>query len=569
MRILVPLLAGAGAALAACDGASSPPPPPPPDDPPAETTAVYLTPAQHLTRASLALRGLRPTIEELRAVAEDPSKLAGIVDAYVSSPEFGETIKELHNEALHLRVEQGFLTMPAIGGLATATAARINHSVFEEPLRLIADVVMTDQPYTAIVTADYTMADGAGAEIWGLPHTGAYDAWERTRFPDGRGAAGVLATNALYHRHRSAGFNYHRGRANLISSAFLCHDFLDSDVEVDTSVDLSDPAVVSNAVINNPSCAGCHQAMDPLASYLFPFRNQIGVAQIDAYPLANYLPGQVNRWQTTTRRPPMFYGQQATGLAGFGRAIAEDPRFARCAASRFAAYLTTVSRSELPGAWIARLQRGFVASGYSAKQLAKAVVLSDEFRVSHDPDPAAADRTVGALKLRPEQLSRTLRGLTGFSWTTSSTLRLRGIPYGTADLLASDFLGFRVLAGGIDSYFVTAPVHTMNATSSLAMTAAATAAADYVVETEATLPAAQRALFVKAGPGVTAEAAVRSQLAYLHGRVYGELVDPGAAEVTETYALFTESLAAAAGNARRAWKLTLIGMLTDFRSLFY
>lgn len=562
MRILASLFAGA--VLAACSGAPTPTPP----DPPGDGTRVYLTPTQHLTRASLALRGMRPSIEDLRAVDADPAALPGIVDRYLASPEYGETMRELHNETLLLRVEQGFLTFPAIGGLTGATAVEINGPVFDEPLRLIEDIVMTDQPYTKIVTADYTMASGAVAEIWGLPHAGPYDAWQRAQWTDGRGAAGVLSTSVLYHRWRSAGFNYHRGRANLIASAFLCHDFLESDIQIDTTVDLSDPDVVANAVVQNKSCAGCHQTMDPLASYLFGFRNQIGVNNITEYPLQYYLPGQVNRWMNTNRRPPMYFGQQASGLAGLGRAIAEDPRFARCAATRFASYLTEVAQGSLPGAWIARLQEEFVDGNYSAKQLAKAIVLSDEFRVSHDTDPAAAEGTVGALKLRPGQLSRMLRGLTGFTWTTTSTLRLRGIPYGTADLLQSDFIGYRVLGGGIDSYFVTSPVHTMNATSSLVARNAAAAAADFVVERDAIAPAGQRALFVEADVDATAEAPVRAQLAYLHGRIYGELVDPASPEVDETYQLFADALAAAP-DARRAWKLTLIGMLSDFRSLFY
>lgn len=565
MRILPPLFAGAVLA-AACGGDEAPVPP---DEPPADATRVYLTPTQHLTRASLALRGLRPSIEDLRAVDADPAALPAIVDRYLNAPEFGETIKELHNETLLLRVEQGFLTMPAIGGLADATATQINGAVFDEPLRLIEDVVMSDQPYTKIVTADYTMANGDVAEIWGLPHAGPREAWQRVRWTDGRGAAGVLATSVLYHRHRSAGFNYNRGRANLISSAFLCHDFLDSDIAVDTSVDLSDPDAVANAVVTNKSCAGCHQTMDPLASYLFVHRPQIGVNQITEYPVTSYLPNQANRWQTTTKRPPMYFGQQAAGLAGLGRAIADDPRFARCAATRFASYLTEVSQGELSGAWVARLQQDFVESGFSAKQLAKAIVLSDEFRVSHDTDAAAAERLVGALKLRPEQLSRMLRGLTGFSWTTTSNAQLRGVRYGTADLLQSDFIGFRVLGGGIDSFFVTQPVHTMNATSSLVARNAAAAAADFVVEHDAAAPAGQRTLFVEAGVGANGEPQVRAQLAYLHARLYGELALPSSPEVGETYALFQDALAGTGNNARRAWKLTLIGMLSDFRSLFY
>jgi hypothetical protein len=161
-----------------------------------------------------------------------------------------------------------------------------------------------------------------------------------------------------------------------------------------------------------------------------------------------------------------------------------------------------------------------------------------------------------------------IRDLTGFTWSTTAAANLRGIPYGTANLLESDFIGFRVLAGGIDSYFVTDYVHTMNATSSLVAKSAAAAAADFVVEHDLAAAAADRTLFVKAGVGATDPTQIRAQIAHLHARIYGELVAPDSPEVDETLALYEEAFAAS-NNRARAWKLTLIGMLSNFRALFY
>ncbi len=537
---------------------------PPPDLSP---TAVYLSPTQHLTRISLALRGMRPSLDDLHRVKDDPNVLPSIVDRYLDSPAFGETIKELHNETLLMRIEQPTFTYPALGPLATATAREIN-SQFEEPLELIEDIVMSGQPYTKIVTADYTMANGTTAAMWGLPHTGPADTWERTPFPDGRAPLGILATNSLYHRWRSTGFNYNRGRANLISRALLCHDFLSSDITVDTSVDLSDPDVVANAVVQSSSCAGCHQTLDPLASYLFTFRGSLAPVAVDAYPITYFTPATANRWKTANKRPPMFFGATTDGMPGLGTAITQDPRFARCTATRFASYFTEVPQSEVSTAWIARLQKALVDSSWNAKALVKAIVLSDEFRVSHDTDAKAAETTVGTLKARPEQLQRMLRDLTGFNWSTTTNANLRGIPYGPANLLDSDFIGFRVLAGGIDSYFVTEYVHTMNATSSLVAKAAAAAAADFVVDHDQAAAAGDRTLFTEAAVTAADPDRVRAQLAYLHARIYGELVAPDSPEVDDTFALYSDAFAATNDRAR-AWKLTLVGMLSDFRSLFY
>ena len=531
-------------------------------------TAVYLTPVQHLTRASLALRGMRPSLEDMRAVEADKEALPAIIDRYLQSPAFADTIMELHNETLLTRIEVPQFTYPAIGPLLGKTARQMNDGKFDEPLRLIQDIVMNDRPYTQIVTANYTMTNDVTAAMWGMTHTGAATAWTRSELPDARPRLGILSSNALYDRYRSAGFNFNRGRANNISRALLCHDFLQGDIMVDTNVDLADPDVVANAVVQNSSCAGCHQTLDPLASYLFTFRNSLPPVSVDVYPVTYYSPATANRWMTANKRPPMFFGLSTGNMQGLGTAIANDPRFARCTALRFASYFTEVAQGDVSGAWVARLQKALVDSNWNAKALAKAVVLSDEFRLSHDTRAEEAETLVGALKVRPEQLHRMIRDLTGFNWSTTSTLNLRGMDYGTANLLESDFLGFRVLAGGIDSYFVTEYVHTMNATSSLVAKSAAAAAADFVVERDLLAAATDRTLFVEADVDTADPGRIRAQLAYLHARIYGELVDPDSPEVDETLALYTDAFAASNSRAR-AWKLVLIGMLSNFRALFY
>ncbi len=553
--------------LVACDQGSPPEPEPDPDPEVPSPTAVYLTSPQHLTRASLALRGVRPAIADLEAVDADPAALPAIIDRYLATPEFAATIRELHNETLLLRLEQAQFTYPAQGPIAGATARQIN-SIFEEPLRLIEDVVMTDKPYTTIVTADYTMANKAVADIWGLTPVASYDTWQRRQYAPERRGSGVLGLDVFYNRYRSAGANYHRGRANTISRAFLCHDFLDSDVILDTTIDLADPEVVANAVIANKTCAGCHQTLDPLGSYLFTWRNTLAPNAAPTYPITYYTPATTERWRTATKRPPMFFGAPATGMTGLGQVISEDPRFARCTAQRFASYLTEVPQKDLSAAWVAKLQKGLVDGGWSAKSLVKAIVLSDRFRISHDTDEASADTLVAALKVRPEQMSRMIKDLTGFDWTVTSTRSLRGIPYGTADMLDSDFVGYRVLFGGIDSYFVTEPVHTMNATSSLVGKTLAAQAAEFVVEHDRTVPLADRTLFTEAAVTATDPAVIRAQLAHLHARIYGELVASDSPEVDDTYVLY-EAAFTASNDRARAWTVTLIGMLSDFRSLFY
>ncbi len=140
-----------------------------------------------------------------------------------------------------------------------------------------------------------------------------------------------------------------------------------------------------------------------------------------------------------------------------------------------------------------------------------------------------------------------LKDLTGFAWTGTD-------PLGAFDYLDDDVAGYRVLAGGIDSFYVTRPVHTMNATSSLVVRKAAALAAQYAID-HGTLVA---------HPDATDEPTVHGELLDLHARIYGD-VD---GDVADTYQLFTRALAVT-NNARKAWVITLTGMLSDLRAVYY
>lgn len=344
---------------------------------------------------------------------------------------------------------------------------------------------------------------------------------------------------------------------------------------LDPSVNLADPNVVSAAVVADPSCAACHQTLDPLASYFFPFEQGTIGPPAFTYPSTIYSADGVDDWFLTTNRPPAYFGNSdVRGLDGLGQAIAADPRFAQCTATHFASYLTEVPAAQLSPAWIAELQTAFVQSGFNAKQLARAVVLSDAFRVAAANDPIAAQDTVGYQKARPAQLERMLQALTGYTWTSASaqTVATRNPPLtswtiGPIDMLDDDLSGYRVLGGGIDGFLVTDPVFTMNATSSMTFQLAAYRAATYVVGHDASAAAGQRRLFTAAAVTATDRASVTAELATLHARIYGE-VAPSSDELAETYGLWWNAYQAS-GDPQRAWVVTLTGMLSDLRAVYY
>jgi hypothetical protein len=524
----------------------------------------FLSPEGHLMRVSMALRGTRPSPDELAAVAADPDVLPEIVDGYLDAPAFGETMRDLHNEALLVLVDYPLFPagFPAVGPVASAEPYALNRAVMEAPLRLVEHVVMQDRPYTEIVTADYTLANGFVAAVWGLPYDGDGTSWVTTQWADGRDNAGILSDSWLFQRHQSTISNANRGRANAVSRALLCHDFLSRDIEVDGTIDLADPEVVADAVARDPACASCHQALDPMASFFAGYFPAI-VPLFETYPHLTYDEG-LSFIYGFNQRPPSYFGSGGEGLADLGAMIAADPRFTLCAAKRFYAYFHQTNLDDVPLETASRLQRALVDSGMNAKALARAIVLDDAFRISHVDETFDTD-VVAVLKARPVQLAQLMRDITGFSWKTD--LYGAAPQLGMPDLMEDPFLGYQVLAGGVDSMFVTHPSHTYSATSSLVLRSLAREAAHHRVERDLDAQPGQGWLLT-IDERETSEAAVRDQLVELHVRIYSERVDPTSSQVDETWALFSAALQHS-GSTRRAWKVTLTAMLQDVRIAFY
>ena len=270
----------------------------------------------------------------------------------------------IHNDAILVGVEAQF---PAAGPLADQGPTGIGLSVMHNPLRLVEYVVLNDRPYTEIVTADYAVPDHITSVAYGMAEA------ETAPWPaPGRPAAGILSDSAVFLRHRSDATNYHRGRANAISKALLCVDFLDRDIEVDGSIDLSDPEAVAEAVTTNEACVACHVHLDGLASFFWGYPGNLNPAQIESYPIPpTYQAQAADNWRYTTGHPPTYFGTPADGLEDLGQLIADDPRFSLCAAKRFYAFFTQVSLEDVPLENAAELQDALIDSGFDAKEMVR------------------------------------------------------------------------------------------------------------------------------------------------------------------------------------------------------
>jgi len=549
-----------------------------------------------LIRASMALRGIRPEVDELRLVMYDDAAMDDIVSDWLNDPEFGETIRDMHAEQLRLRSDLHERMLP-VGAMQYSSIYAIHEAISEGPLALVEDIVVSGAPYTDIVTSPTLRVNAVGAEIWGAPYDEDGETWQPFTPEDGRPPWGILSDGALWIRHVSNGNNYQRARANMVADALLCADFHTRDIPLGDDIDLSDDAAVAEAVNNNPACVSCHQSLDPLGGFLWGYINTLQANQVavvnseDCIPLSELTSmGNFNQvsqaamcyplepwigdftfesedgeyairdaWEPLDLRAPGYFGL-GTDQDALGSYIAEDPRFLSCTVQRFYGYLAQTDPESVPLAVQGELLSAFEDAALDARELAKAVVLSDAFA-------AAPLQTT-----RPEQYARLVENLTGFRWRTdldafdgdASDCQDDGC-VGEADLMGSDLVGFRSMAGGMDGYRVTSPTHTDTPTRQLVVARYAAEAAGFAVDSEFS---GSPRLLTEVSASTTDEDAIRAQLVLLHLRILGEDVAAGSDAISETYALFEAGLAGG-GDAASGWRVVLSALLQSPEVLFY
>jgi hypothetical protein len=494
-----------------------------------------------LFRASLDVRGRRPDRWELDRVASEPARLERLLDGLFRGDDFARRVEDLYAEVFLTRTESLVIEGSAYG----LDDVEFQRSVGDEVPKILAEVVASGRPWTDVVTADWTMSNEVLAAAWPIEWEEGRTGWRRTRYTDGRPAAGVLATNSLWWRYVSPLTNANRGRANAISRILLCHDYLERPVEFDRSTNLLDEEAVSVALTNNATCQNCHHSLDPFASYLFGFWYYFNTSAFDA---RRYHPGRESLWREYTGTPPAYFGTPGDGLADLGRSIAADPRFVECATRRAWELMLRRPATSEDSAALTKHRDAFIAGGLLLPALYRSI-LDDPMYRSGD---TSVDGYVGKKMMSAELLASSTEALTGFGWE-----------YQGRDMLRSDEQGYQSLAGGADGAHVVEPAVTPNTTVLLVQERLAELAATYVVDVE---PDRLFTLDPTAPPASSGE--LRGQVADFHRAVFGRQVDVEGEEVAAGEMLWQE-VYAMDSDAGAAWIAVLSSLLRDPDVLFY
>jgi hypothetical protein len=526
--------------LVACGG------PVPVEEPPATPRSLGeasspLSPVDLLIRASLDLRGVRPSPDELDQVLADPTVVDDLVVGFADDPRLGTGVAERMSEVYWTLDEISFVRLDWYlnGGFERDA---LLHRIGREPLVLLSTVVDEDLPYTELMTADWTMADDVLAQIWPVSYPDGATGWQRVQYTDGRPAAGVLATNGMWWQHGSMENNLNRGRANAFSRIFLCFDYLDHEVGFDDTQPLDSEAALGDAIRTDPSCAGCHDSLDPIASHFYGFwyYSERKLLPSDA---PYYHPEREQLWRRLGGLPPAFKGERTSGLRDLAQRTAADPRFTSCFVEQT---LSTVLRRPLASEdrpLVEALLERFRDSGLRVRELYRALVQSGTYREGEGPD--------GRRLVTPAVLASQIQALTGFRWRQ-----------GGRDLMLSPREGYAALAGGVDGVYRVRPAVEPSPTTTLVHARLAEAAAYHVVDTDLERDAPR--LLTLVGADAPDDASLRTQLVDLHRRILTEDLPADHADIDAEVALW-HAVHDLDGSVRDAWKTVVAALLRDPR----
>jgi hypothetical protein len=508
--------------------------------------------AQLLTRASLDLRGVRPTPEEIIAVEEDPSRIDDFIDDYLQDPRFGDRIISTFGDIYRTRVDE-FPVEASDFNLDNEQA--FVDAMGEESLRRLAHIALNDLPYGTIVTADFTFADETLAQVFPVDYPIGATGWQQVQYTDGRPAAGMLSDSGFWMRYGSTFVNSNRGRANAISRTLLCQDYLAQPIRFER-INLIDGEAIRNAIRVNPGCVSCHASLDPLAANLWGFFYDNVESPIE---VTFYHPEKEFFWEFTNETPPGYYGTPTPTLQQLGQAIAQDPQLADCATQQV--YETLLARTVTfdDTSSLSEHREAFVDSGSKLRSLYRSVMRSPEYRTDGVDDPRFTTLKAINVDLFASQVAE----LTGFTGVTPDGINLYRRSNG----------GLRTLLGGADGLFVTTPSKEPTVTQALTVEQLAMSAAATVVNSDFDIadPAARR-LFKEIDFTATISSnpdALRAGLQALRLRVLGQRVELNSKEIEDDLLLFSELFAVDGTNTKLAWGGVLAALLRDPAFMLY
>ena len=384
-----------------------------------------------LTRASLDIRGVRPSVQELDAVTNNRWSFEQSVDQYLKDSNFPRVTAERWAPIFDTRRDETLFPADMFG---LENEFRFAYAVGDEPLRVYEEVIRRNLPWSTVLQADWTVLNNDLMSVYPAMWVGVPpeldSEWSVARYLDGRPAGGVLVSNGMWWRYETSLNNASRQRANQVTRIFLCRDYLEIPVSFDSDIDLTSEAAVNSAIKEDPGCVACHATLDPLAAFM---GGVFARRKSDPTEMVYYHPERENLSSTQLGVAPMWNGESGDTLGDLGELLVGDPNFSTCATSQVLESLLGDSSStdaqELSTKW----EQDW---NMSMARLVREIVLSDAYKQRW----LNSDTEWNTVTLY--QLESQVAHLTGYTLSIDSYPFLRADHRGVANMVAND--GFSI-----------------------------------------------------------------------------------------------------------------------------
>jgi len=448
-----------------------------------------------------------------------------------------------------------------------------NDAIAQEVYQLIKYTIKNNLPFSHILTADYIMANYYSAKVYGvesqhqfrkldindpnypddtrLLNDGAFTYDPRDFRPvqlDNIPHSGVLTSHIYLNRFPTTRTNRNRHRAKMVFSQFLDTDILAIG---GGRPDITKTLASHNPTLDNPMCTVCHSVMDPVAA-IFQNWNDEG----------RYRPARLFDSWYTDMLPRGFNGQtmplagnEDNSLQWLGAQISQDPRFARATIKTLFKGLTGQTPLKQPGTNLSnnspelqlylaqrelmnKAEQAFLADNQNIRTAIKTLIIGSWFRIdglSANENQAGLNNIGAERLLTPEMLDKKITNTLGLPWER----------YGEKRLNSTVESNYNIIYGGIDSDTITQRIINPNGLMLAVQQRMATELSCVAVPLDFFQPVNQRVLFpnvetILSPIDITNTNAIKTNIAYLHNRLWGENVTTTNTEVEESYQLLLD-----------------------------
>jgi hypothetical protein len=238
---------------------------------PANPGLVKLTPYEIASNISYLITRSIPDDTLLQAAEKNELSTREQIDTQVerllSDPKNRQTINTFMGEWLETKRVSSVLKDPKAFDFSDALRADMER----ETAAFVEDVVFTRKGTLAdLFNTDYTFVNENLAKHYGIAGVTGNDLVKAPLPHD----PGILTQGSLMAGHAGMTFSSPTLRGKLVRTRFLCQDLPPPPANVNTNimppVDAKTTREIFTAHVKNPSCAPCHQMMDPIG---FTFEN--------------------------------------------------------------------------------------------------------------------------------------------------------------------------------------------------------------------------------------------------------------------------------------------------------